>query len=350
MTILSPYTKCVQSNIKNMIIKYSDNVQYIKDNLQGINQGIKDNFQGSVRQGIKDGKIIIINFSNDYNYMLSEGDEYKLIINIMNSTGCRYFEWDIDCSIPKKKHYQRYNVLKRILRDEPNLYISYSIPTDAPSEWGLGGISDGIMKILLDTVKENIKISIINLKLMNYYIELELGRTLADIICEIIENVVIQLKKIFPTININTLLGLTFLINKHTDNNVFTINDAKIIKEFIKNKEIGMISYYNYEENIEFYDIFKIEQEILPKLNNLQMDVPLKSNSGVWKEQVFYHNGDIIEYDNIKYKCINSHMSINDWAPSIYTQSLWEEINKISVQSNIINNINDIIEIEIHII
>ena len=43
-------------------------------------------------------------------------------------------------------------------------------------------------------------------------------------------------------------------------------------------------------------------------------------------------------------------MSINDWAPSIYTQSVWEEINKISVQSNIINNINDIIEIEIHII
>lgn len=336
MTILSPYTKCVQSDIKNMIIKYSD----IKNNLQCI----KDNLQ----QGIKDGKIIIINFSNDYNYMLSEGDEYKLINNIMNSTGCRYFEWDIDCSIPKKKHYQRYNVLKRILRDEPNLYISYSIPTDAPSEWGFGGISEGIMKILLDTVKENIKISIINLKLMNYYIELELGRTLADIICEIIDNVVIQLKKIFPTININTLLGLTFLIDKHTDNNIFTINDANIIKEFIKDKDIGMISYYNYEENIKFYDIFKITQEILPKLNNLQMGVvPFKAN-GFWKTQVFYLNGDIIEYDNTKYKCINSHMSIKEWAPSKYTQSLWEEINKISVQSDA--NINEIIEIEIHII
>lgn len=335
MTVLSPYTKCVQSDIKNMIIKYKK--EYFDDITLDL-----------VRQGINDGKIIIINFSNDYNYMLSEGDEYKLINNIMNSTCCRYFEWDIDCSIPKKKHYQRYNVLKRLLRDEPNLYISYSIPTDAPSEWSLGGISEGIMKILLDTLNENIKISIINLKLMNYYIELELGHTLADITCEIIENVVIQLNKIFPTININMLLGLTFLINKHTDNNVFTINDAKLIKEFIKNKEIGMISYYNYEDNIEFYDIFKIEHEILPKLNNLQMGVVLlKNNNGVWKEHVFYHNGDIIEYYNTKYKCINSHMSIKDWVPSIYTQSLWEEIKieKISVQSD-----NEIIEIEIHII
>ena len=42
-----------------------------------------------------------------------------------------------------------------------------------------------------------------------------------------------------------------------------------------------------------------------------------------WKQNVLYKIGDIIIYNNNKYKCIQSHTSIITWEPSIYTQALW---------------------------
>jgi hypothetical protein len=45
-----------------------------------------------------------------------------------------------------------------------------------------------------------------------------------------------------------------------------------------------------------------------------------------WETNKNYKTGDIVIYESIYYKCIGSHTSIINWQPSIFTQSLWKQI------------------------
>ena len=46
-----------------------------------------------------------------------------------------------------------------------------------------------------------------------------------------------------------------------------------------------------------------------------------------WETNKNYKTGDIVIYESIYYKCIGSHTSITNWQPSIFTQSLWKQID-----------------------
>jgi len=44
-----------------------------------------------------------------------------------------------------------------------------------------------------------------------------------------------------------------------------------------------------------------------------------------WVIGIQYQNDQLVSYQGSIYKCINSHKSIETWAPGIYTQSLWKK-------------------------
>lgn len=55
---------------------------------------------------------------------------------------------------------------------------------------------------------------------------------------------------------------------------------------------------------------------------------PTPSPSGVsaWAEGVFYNAGTQVTYNGVLYECLLSHQSMQTWAPSQFTASLWKQL------------------------
>ena len=53
--------------------------------------------------------------------------------------------------------------------------------------------------------------------------------------------------------------------------------------------------------------------------------VPIPQNISEWNINISYSTGNIVLYNQIKYKCLQSHTSLSNWSPDI-TPSLWQKI------------------------
>ena len=56
----------------------------------------------------------------------------------------------------------------------------------------------------------------------------------------------------------------------------------------------------------------------------IQPPTPTPVDIKLWKNNTKYNSGDIVMHNGKIYQCVNAHTSIETWAPSIWTQSLWK--------------------------
>jgi len=188
--------------------------------------------------------------------IMSEDEMYDTIEKMLLRTGCRAIDWDVEGGHLRKKdlNAKRAKVIVRLQKKFPNLYISFTLPV-YPT-YGLEGYTS--MELLKDAVKDGVNINVVNGMAMDYYMHPSPakwnderlpppGKTWGGIACEIGDMMVGQFKTLYPnksTAELYRMVGLCPMIGTQDDYSIFTTNDFRIVSEYAKKNNIGLVTYW----------------------------------------------------------------------------------------------------------
>ena len=97
-------------------------------------------------------------------------------------------------------------------------------------------------------------------------------------------------------------------------------NSSTSIKEDFKNKTDGT---YAYEVILKNKNGTSKTSKITISVKRESTEKPTPETN-FWKADVNYKVGDVVSYNNKKYKCIQQHLSLNGWEPT-NVPALWSQ-------------------------
>lgn len=180
----------------------------------------------------------------------NEDSIFNLIDGLLQRTGVRAIDFDIEGSLISMPDLtiRRTHVLKRLQAKYPNLYVSLTLPVEAPhDQWSTGGLSQDSIALIKATVVGGVRLSIVNLLTMNYYFTPPAGKTEGDLAIGAAEATLAQLRTIFPGRSDSALyamIGMTPMIGQNQDGSVFGLSDASQVTQYAIQKGIGLVAWW----------------------------------------------------------------------------------------------------------
>lgn len=271
--------------LRTIGLKYASLAFVIGDGFGGINPEVKNSVP-DILTFQKEGGTVILSFGGANGPYLEDtmgiDQMYNIIIDLLTTTGIRHIDYDIEgiYLVNETSNSKRNAVLKRLQQTIPELYVSFTLPVEAPSRWGSGGLNEPTLKLVKDAIASGVRIDIVNLMTMNYYGSADPNAKHGRLACEISEVVKNQLRLIYPLkseAELYKMIGLTPMIGLNDDGTTFTADDARVVTDYAINKNIGLMSYWALQrdqigsgglaiysqvntQHHEFFNIFKRAQ------------------------------------------------------------------------------------------
>lgn len=254
---------------------------------------------------------------------ISEDEMVQQISNLIDQTGIHALDFDVEGSYLANidLNHKRANVIVKLQRKYPGLYISYTLPAD------MNGLTNIGIECLKNAVSIGVRISIVNIMAMDIG-DLPAGYSWGLAAGSMGDTTVQQIQSVFPNCNEEQLykkLGITVMIGKNDDASVFTPMDATHIGEYAKRKNIGLLSFWSINrdqvgtgnlgiysqvntKDYEFYNNMKLALGNLGTLPNNELP-PVAIPEDTWKSCKVYKVGDKVMFNGHEYIYNNTHMS-----------------------------------------
>lgn len=309
--------------------------------------------------------------------LLSEDKMFEEIVNVLDKTGCRALDWDIEGGIigDIPTNTKRAKVIKRLQDKYPGLYISYTLAAD---RFGIPFLGINLLK---NALENGVKINMVNIMAMNIS-RVDPGKW-GEAASNMGDTTVMQLKNLWPTLTtqqIYKMLGITVMIGRNDDGSVFQESDATVIAQYAKDKNIGLLSFWSINrdqilpqgssgdnaiysqvntKDFEFFNRMKAIVGVDGKLPNSSITPPtdppvdppvepptdptdpptpptdpskpppLNPDSPIikaWTPSTYYRTGSQVSYKDVYYVAVITHLSQFGFEPSDLTTELWRKI------------------------
>ena len=174
---------------------------------------------------------------------MSLEQEIKILTNLLNDTGCRHIDFDIEggevSNLPGIT--QTNQTILALQKQFPDLYVSLTLPVGNP-KWGT--IQQTGIDIIKNAISLGVTINIVNGMVMDLgVVDINWG----EMAIGMMENMKTQLALLYPSKSDSQLygmLGCTPMIGKNDDGSVFTLQDATTVGNYVKEKGIGLLSFW----------------------------------------------------------------------------------------------------------
>lgn len=137
---------------------------------------------------------------------------------------------------------RRNDAIVKIIKAIPGIQVSYTLPVNPT------GLKTSSISLLADAASKDIPISSVNLMTMNFDIPPNSSATMGELSIQAIESTYKQ----FQTSNIPFKIGAIPMIGQNDlKNQVFTVEDAKTLKEFVEKTEyVKYLGYWSMERDV----------------------------------------------------------------------------------------------------
>lgn len=310
MTLFSVYSFCwadpsayVLPNLKTAVAKIGLQMATVAFLISDGSNGIWPTFTAAIpdmQWFVNNGGILTISiggangpFIQDY---MSQNTMYNVLSNVLSEIPCNRIDFDIEgIPITQPVNYDKFNKVISQLQQTgfPNLQVIYTISVGQP-QWG--SIQPDGIALINNVIDNNVKNFIINGMLMDLYSTTYVNW--GNMSISIMEDMKRQISILFPLKTekeIYNMLGGTFMSGLQDDKSIFTIDDTVKLTNYIKEKDIGLISYWGLQRDqvgsnaqlyngintadFEYYNIIKNildNHQIIPQ----SINVPQQSNVG----------------------------------------------------------------------
>lgn len=309
----------------------------------------------------------------------NDDDLFNQIDGVIQRTGVYSLDFDVEgayLGMPNIND-RRTRVLIRLRAKYPQLILSYTLPVTPPrSQWDLGGLTNFGVELMQRTATAGLAIDVVNLMTMDYYFTVP-GKTQGDLAIACAEQVVSQLKSIYPgksQASLYAMVGITPMIGINDDAAVFTLDDTNQVTQFAVQKGIGRLAMWSFQRdqvgqgplgiysgvnktNFEFYQALKLAEGVIidppppsptptvtptssptpkptltpsptPTVNPTPTPTP-PTDPGtcrIWAEDRAYQRGEVVMYQGQTYTALVAHTAYvgTNWNPAA-TPSLWQK-------------------------
>ena len=279
---------------------------------------------------------------------------------LIMSTGVKAFDFDVEGFYLNAAHLNtlRRDALRLLQAKYPDVRVSFTLAVMPPDQWGNASLPGDGVKFLQDHISAGVNINLVNCMTMDYGSSFAV-KNQAQLAIACAESLKGQLLKLYPkktNEELYAMIGITPMIGKNDDANVFQLEDAVTVSRYAKEKRIGLLSYWALQrdqcgtgslalfsqtnkKDFDYYHAFCDSTLLPPKPGPspnpapkpISGPVPLKpvilepvpSDPRQWVVGVAYKLGDVVILNGTKYVCTTSHTSQADWSPTVPT-ALWK--------------------------
>ena len=177
---------------------------------------------------------------------------FALVEKLMLDSGTRRIDWDVEGHQLSNADAtaRRNRVLLRLKARYPDLYTSFTLPA-----W-LNGLQPDGQAMMRATVAAGVKVDRVNVMVMTFGAEnlrtMVSPSTLSQAVINAAQATANQLASLYPSrsrAEIHAMMGLTPMIGVNDDNTVFTLADARIVADYVKNNGIGLLAYWSFQRD-----------------------------------------------------------------------------------------------------
>lgn len=221
------------------------------DGALGLSPSVEANME-DMKAFINAGNILILSVGGANGPFIQDTMDKNQMVNVLSNlldrTGSRHLDFDIEGSaLPNVAKYTPLNEAIVLLQKKyAGLYVSYTIPVGQP-QWG--SIEHNGMALLKNAKKAGVDITVVNAMIMDIFSEADWG----VLPVKILENMHQQLKaEVFPEKSdqqIYRMLGATPMIGTDDMGAIFSIEHAKTLATYAKEKNIGLVSYWSLQRD-----------------------------------------------------------------------------------------------------
>jgi hypothetical protein len=308
-------------------------------------------FTNDIKAFIAVGGLPIISFGGAagtyVEQQLSITDIVLQISTLIDTTGCRHLDFDIEGGNLSNRtlNDKRSKSIAQLQAKYFGLYISFTLPADTN-----GLTVDGIACIQ-NAIDNGVHVSCVNIMAMDLG-SLPINQSWGTTACAMGETTITQLKSLFPaksTVELYKLLGICPMIGKNDDGTIFTPDDAKMVSNYAKKNNIGLISFWAINRDqigtgdlgvysqcnkvdFEYYTNFKsasgtsiiVPPVVTPIIVPIP-SVPVVVISPKWTNNTIYTVGDKVSQGTSNYVYVNSHISTLLLEPTV-TPAIWKKL------------------------
>ena len=190
------------------------------------------------------GKLILSFGGADGTYLeaaCSQSGMYNLVKSVIDSHGVHAIDFDVEGSQLSERSLDtvRNGAIKQLQQTYPDLYVSFTLPVATN-----GLTSDGI-NLLKGANSAGVKVSVVNIMTMDY--GLPASTDMGSVAVNSATATFNQLKGIFSgksSAQLWAMIGITPMIGKNDDAEIFYPTDAQTVANFAKQNGIGLLSYW----------------------------------------------------------------------------------------------------------
>lgn len=309
--------------------------------------------------------------------------------NIIDSYKLKYIDFDIEGTwVADQASINRRSDALLLLQQDPkykDVEIWYTLPV-LPT-----GLDHNGIRVLQDAVNKGVNLAGVNIMAMEYgnsHLPNHPSKPgdLGQLGIQAMNSLFNQLKQSYNAKGISKsdkalweMVGITPMFGQNNNRNeVFTKEDAKVLKDYAKQQGIGLLSMWSLERDqpgakgvatfnhsglseadLTFTHLFSDFESIngsspkptpiptpeptpvptptpeptpapvpnpdpQPVPNPLPTPNPAPSQGAEWAVNTSYHVGDEVVYEGVKYQCLQAHTSITTWNP-LDAISLWKK-------------------------
>jgi mannan endo-1,4-beta-mannosidase len=170
----------------------------------------------------------------------------ELLGNLFIKTGAKGIDLDVEgTALHNTEHINNLNkAVAQLQKKIPGLYVSYTIPVGDPQWESIEGPSQNLLK---NAIENGVSINVVNLMLMDLYGDYSKRPLWGQLAINISENAKKTLTKIFPSRSesqIYNTIGLCPMLGTQDDLSIFSVEDAKTLARYAKEKNVGLYSFW----------------------------------------------------------------------------------------------------------
>ena len=257
---------------------------------------------------------------------MTEDQEYAALKSLLDKTGCRALDFDIEggAVATPSTIAKRNNVLLRLQKNYPSLYISYTLPVGNPA-WG--ALTQDGLNLLSSSIKAGVNISVVNGMVMDLYAA-ELEKTWGATAIAIVESMKTQLKTLYPNktnAQIYAMLGATFMAGENDDGSFFTLSDATALAEYAVKNKMALLSYWALQRDQSdrsqgIAASTMIAQSNFAFYNACMAPIAADANPNPvskWIPGTSYSVGNVVTFYWKKYVCKKAHAAVALQTPDV---------------------------------
>lgn len=166
----------------------------------------------------------------------------ELLYGLFIKTGAKGIDLDVEgTALHNTEDVNKLNkAVAQLQKKIPGLYVSYTIPVGDPQWESIEGPAQNLLK---NAIENGVNINVVNMMLMDLYGDYSKRPKWGQLAINIAENAKKTLSKLFPSRSesqIYNTIGLCPMIGTQDDLSVFSVDDAKTLAKYAKEKNVGL--------------------------------------------------------------------------------------------------------------